>query len=101
MLGEFREEITFDNYYIRKAVQDRYLPSAEDKRAVHRWLGEYFDDCEMSYSVALELFHHFSKLGDTNKLNAVERAMPHDIRSLLLKNGRYDRYGRIRLAMQI
>jgi hypothetical protein len=101
MLGEFREEITFDNYYIRKAVQDRYLPSAEDKRAVHRWLGEYFDDCEMSYSVALELFHHFSKLGDTNKLNAVERAMPHDIRSLLLKNGRYDRYGRLRLAMQI
>jgi nephrocystin-3 len=101
MLGEFRKEITFDNYYIHKAVQDRYLPSAEDKRAVHRWLGEYFDDCEMSYSVALELFHHFSKLGDTNKLNAVERAIPHDIKSLLLKNGRYDRYGRIRLAMQI
>ena len=101
MLGEFREEITFDNYYIHKAVQDRYLPSAEDKRAVHRWLGEYFDDCEMSYSVALELFHHFSKLGDTNKLNAIERAIPHDIKSLLLKNGRYDRYGRIRLEMQI
>ena len=53
-LFESGGQITFANDYIRKAVEDRHLPTEADKVTAHRWLGEWFEGREVTLDVAQE-----------------------------------------------
>ena len=63
-LFESGGQITFGNDFIRKAVEDRHLPTDEDKRAAHRWLGEWFEGREVTLDVAQERVHQWRELAD-------------------------------------
>jgi hypothetical protein len=62
--------ITFANDYIRKAVEDRHLPTEEDKRAAHRWLGEWFEGREVTLDVAQERVHQWRQAEDKDRLRS-------------------------------
>lgn len=63
-LFESGGQITFGNDFIRKAVEDRHLPTDADKVAVHRWLGEWFEGREVTLDVAQERVHQWRELAD-------------------------------------
>ena len=69
-LFESGGQITFGNDFIRKAVEDRHLPTDEDKRAAHRWLGEWFEGREVTLDVAQERVHQWREAGDQERLRA-------------------------------
>ena len=69
-LFESRGQITFANDFIRKAVKDRHLPTEEDQRAAHRWLGEWFETREVTLDVAQERVHQWRQAGDKDRLRA-------------------------------
>ena len=69
-LFESGGQITFANDFIRKAVEDRHLPTEEDQRATHRWLGEWFDKREVTLDVAQERVHHWKETGDCDRLRS-------------------------------
>ena len=69
-LFESGGQITFGNQFIRKAVEDMHLPGDEEKRSVHRWLGEWFDKREVTLDVAQERVHQWKQAGDRNRLRA-------------------------------
>ena len=69
-LFESGGQITFANDYIRKAVEDRHLPTEADKVTAHRWLGEWFEGREVTLDVAQERVHQWRQAGDTGRLRA-------------------------------
>ena len=69
-LFESRGQITFANDFIRKAVEDRHLPTEEKKRAAHRWLGDWFEGREVTLDVAQERVHQWRQAGDKARLRA-------------------------------
>jgi len=69
-LFESGGQITFANDFIRKAVEDRHLPTVEDQRAAHRWLGEWFEGREVTLDVAQERVHQWRQAGDKDRLRA-------------------------------
>jgi len=69
-LFESGGQITFGNDFIRKAVEDRHLPTDADKVAVHRWLGEWFEGREVTLDVAQERVHQWREAGDRERLRA-------------------------------
>ena len=72
-LFESGGQITFANDFIRKAVEDRYLPKEEDQRAAHRWLGEWFEGREVTLDVAQERVHQWRQAEDKDRLRACLR----------------------------
>ena len=69
-LFESGGQITFGNQFVRKAVEDMHLPSDEDKRSAHRWLGEWFDKRELTLDVAQERVHQWKETGDRDRLRS-------------------------------
>jgi tetratricopeptide (TPR) repeat protein len=69
-LFESGGQITFGNQFIRKAVEDMHLPGDEDKRSVHRRLGEWFDKRELTLDVAQERVHQWKETGDSDRLRS-------------------------------
>jgi nephrocystin-3 len=69
-LFESGGKITFANDFIRKAVENRHLPTEEDKRAAHCWLGEWFEGREVTLDVAQERVHQWREAGDKERLRA-------------------------------
>lgn len=69
-LFEASGKIAFGNGFIRKAVEDRHLPSEEEQKAAHRWLGEWFDKREVTLNVAQERVHQWKQAGDRERFIA-------------------------------
>ena len=69
-LFESGGQITFGNDFIRKAVEDRHLRTEEDKRAAHRWLGEWFEGREATLDVAQERVHQWRQAGNKERLRS-------------------------------
>ena len=67
-LFEATGQISFSNGFIRKAVEDRHLPTKEEQQAAHRWLGEWFEERETTLNVAQERVHQWQQAGDKEKL---------------------------------
>ena len=72
-LFESGGQITFANDFIRKAVEDRHLPTEEKKRAAHRWLGEWFEGREVTLDVAQERVHQWREAEDMERLRSCLR----------------------------
>ena len=86
-LFEASGQISFSNGFIRKAVEDRHLPTIEDQQAAHRWLGEWFEGRETSLNVAQERVHQWRQAGDKAKLR--ECLLEQDVFKLLYDEDEY------------
>ena len=60
--------LVFAHDYLRKAVEDRYLPTAAEQQAAHRRLGEYFAQQVPEDRVAEELPWQWQRAGDKERL---------------------------------
>jgi hypothetical protein len=69
-LFESGGQITLGNKFIRKAVADMYLPTAEARQDTHRWLAEWFEAREVTLDVAQERVHNWRQAGDREKLRS-------------------------------
>ena len=60
--------LVFAHDYLRKAVEDRYLPTPPEQQAAHRKLGEHFAKQEPNLRVAEELPWQWQQAGEKDQL---------------------------------
>lgn len=60
--------LVFAHDYLRKAVEDRYLPTPAEQQAAHRKLGEHFAKQERDARVAEELPWQWQQAGEKDQL---------------------------------
>jgi hypothetical protein len=60
--------IGFAHDHIRRAVEDRYVPGEEARRAVHHQLADYFDSRDLSFRKIAELPTQLAKANDWARL---------------------------------
>jgi tetratricopeptide (TPR) repeat protein len=65
---ESNGRFTFGHDYLRRAVEDRYLPGEKQQRKAHTNLAEWFDRQEVSLRVAEELPWQWQRTGEEGKL---------------------------------
>jgi tetratricopeptide (TPR) repeat protein len=67
-LFESRGQVELANGFIRKAVEDMYLPTDDIKREAHRWLAGWFEGREVTLDVAKERAYGWQQAGDNGEL---------------------------------
>ncbi len=60
--------LNFFHDYLRQAVEQRYLTDAEEKRAVHRQLADFFETLPLDTRKADELPYQLEQAGETGRL---------------------------------
>jgi nephrocystin-3 len=60
--------ITFGSDFLRKAVQDMYLPDHDDQRTAHQQLAEWFGEQELTKRAFLEVVWQWQESGMWDKL---------------------------------
>jgi len=60
--------LNFFHDYLRQAIEAQYLATAEDKRAVHRQLADYFEQQKIDSRIANELPYQLEQAGAKERL---------------------------------
>jgi nephrocystin-3 len=67
-LFESRGQVELANGFIRKAVEDMYLPNDDAKIEAHRWLAGWFEGQELTLDVAKERAYGWQQAGGKGEL---------------------------------